>query len=125
MADAPIAPKTGTSPGTPGGAAVAAPGGALAPAYNYKAILQAMVQQNASDLHLKVGRAPTLRARAVAGLGHLGLAIDASANAAGNSDRDVSDAGARAHVLVVEAREDLEIAREVRSLLAGRGRGEP
>lgn len=70
-------------------------------------------------------RAPTLRARAVAGLGHLGLAIDASANAAGNSDRDVSDAGARAHVLVVEAREDLEIAREVRSLLAGRGRGEP
>ena len=29
--------------------------------YNYKAILQAMVQQNASDLHMKVGRPPTLR----------------------------------------------------------------
>ena len=61
MADAPLAPKTGAGPVTPGGAAVAAPGGALAPAYNYKAILQAMVQQNASDLHLKVGRPPTLR----------------------------------------------------------------
>lgn len=37
--------------------------GAPAPAapYNYKAILQAMVQQNASDLHMKVGRPPTLR----------------------------------------------------------------
>ena len=37
--------------------------GAPTPAapYNYKAILQAMVQQNASDLHMKVGRPPTLR----------------------------------------------------------------
>src|ERR1039458_9219811 len=61
MADAPLAPRTGTSPAAPGGAAVAPPGGALAPAYNYKAILQTMVQQNASDLHLKVGRPPTLR----------------------------------------------------------------
>jgi twitching motility protein PilT len=31
------------------------------PPYNYKAVLQAMVQRNASDLHLKVGRPPTLR----------------------------------------------------------------
>jgi twitching motility protein PilT len=61
MADAPHAPRTGTGPAAPGGAAAAVPGGALAPAYNYKAILQAMVQQNASDLHLKVGRPPTLR----------------------------------------------------------------
>jgi twitching motility protein PilT len=29
--------------------------------FNFKAILQQMVQQNASDLHLKVGRPPTLR----------------------------------------------------------------
>ncbi|MFL5560973.1 MAG: type IV pilus twitching motility protein PilT [Gemmatimonadaceae bacterium] len=35
-----------------------APGGA---AFNFKAILQQMIQQNASDLHLKVGRPPTLR----------------------------------------------------------------
>lgn len=30
-------------------------------AFNFKAILQEMVKQNASDLHLKVGRPPTLR----------------------------------------------------------------
>jgi twitching motility protein PilT len=29
--------------------------------YNYKAVLQGMVQRGASDLHLKVGRPPTLR----------------------------------------------------------------
>ena len=40
---------------------VAAPSGAPAAAYNYKAVLQAMVQRGASDLHLKVGRPPTLR----------------------------------------------------------------
>jgi twitching motility protein PilT len=32
-----------------------------APSFNFKAILQQMIQQNASDLHLKVGRPPTLR----------------------------------------------------------------
>ncbi len=70
-------------------------------------------------------RAPTLRARAVAGLSHLGLALDPSANAAGERDRDVSDPAAGARVLVVEAREDLEIAREVRSVLTGRSRDHP
>ena len=40
----------------------AAPGAAPAgPAYNYKTVLQKMVQENASDLHLKVGRPPTMR----------------------------------------------------------------
>src|SRR5512132_4162386 len=29
--------------------------------FNFKGVLQQMVQQNASDLHLKVGRPPTLR----------------------------------------------------------------
>ena len=38
--------------------AAAQPTGA---AFNFKAILQQMIQQNASDLHLKVGRPPTLR----------------------------------------------------------------
>jgi twitching motility protein PilT len=61
MADAPHAPKAGTGPTAPGGAVAATPSGASAPAYNYKSILQTMVQQNASDLHLKVGRPPTLR----------------------------------------------------------------
>ena len=38
----------------------AAPGAARPP-FNFKAILQQMVQSSASDLHLKVGRPPTLR----------------------------------------------------------------
>jgi twitching motility protein PilT len=50
MADAP-APK-------PAAAAAAAP--AAAP-YNFKLVLQTMVQQGGSDLHLKIGRPPTMR----------------------------------------------------------------
>ena len=42
----------------PAAASAAQPTGA---AFNFKAILQQMIQQNASDLHLKVGRPPTLR----------------------------------------------------------------
>ena len=46
----------------PDAAAIAAP---RAPgtrrAFNFKAVLQQLVQRNASDLHLKVGRPPTLR----------------------------------------------------------------
>jgi len=34
---------------------------AAGPAFDYKAVLQHMIQSNASDLHLKVGRPPTLR----------------------------------------------------------------
>jgi twitching motility protein PilT len=39
----------------------AAPAAPSRPPFNFKAILQQMVQSNASDLHLKVGRPPTLR----------------------------------------------------------------
>src|SRR4051812_47945968 len=42
----------------PAGGAPAAPAG---PPFNFKAVLQQLVQRNASDLHLKVGRPPTLR----------------------------------------------------------------
>jgi len=35
--------------------------GPPSPAYNYKTVLQQMVQQNASALHFKVGRPPTMR----------------------------------------------------------------
>jgi len=34
---------------------------ASGPGFDYKAVLQHMIQSNASDLHLKVGRPPTLR----------------------------------------------------------------
>jgi twitching motility protein PilT len=42
-------------------AAAAAAGAPAAPPYNYKAVLEAMVKRNGSDLHLKVGRPPTVR----------------------------------------------------------------
>jgi twitching motility protein PilT len=38
-----------------------APASHMGPAFDYKAVLQQMIQNNASDLHLKVGRPPTLR----------------------------------------------------------------
>ena len=45
----------------PPGPAAAAGGGAAAGTFNFKDVLQQLVQRNASDLHLKVGRPPTLR----------------------------------------------------------------
>jgi len=44
-----------------GGAPAHAPPPARAGGFDYKSILQNMVQQGASDVHLKVGRPPTLR----------------------------------------------------------------
>jgi len=63
--------------------------------------------------------APEVRAAAAAGLGFLGVAIDAERNAAasGDPDADIGAAGARVRVLVLRAREDLEIARQVREVL--------
>jgi acetate kinase len=59
-----------------------------------------------------------VRAGACAGLGFLGVTLDDDANAAtGAGDRPISPAGERVAVLVVEAREDLEITAEVRRLL--------
>jgi acetate kinase len=51
-------------------------------------------------------------------LAFLGIGIDPTSNAASNvGDRDISASDARVNVLVVAAREDVEIAREVRSTL--------
>lgn len=61
---------------------------------------------------------PRLRARVVDGLGFLGLALDADRNARADGDAEVGADGAAAHVLVVSAREDVVIARQVRELLA-------
>ena len=61
---------------------------------------------------------PVVRTGACAGLGFLGVTLDPDANAAaGSGDRVISPAGERVAVVVVEAREDLEIAGEVRRLL--------
>ncbi len=63
--------------------------------------------------------AATLRERAVAGLGFLGLALDTNANdaVAAESEADITAPCAAAHTLVVHAREDLMIAAQVRGLL--------
>ncbi|MEU2348481.1 acetate/propionate family kinase [Modestobacter sp. NPDC049651] len=56
--------------------------------------------------------APAVRAGAAARLAHLGVAVDPARNASatGNPDTDVSAAGPGVRVLVVRAREDLQIA---------------
>ncbi len=65
-----------------------------------------------------VGEHSTMvRRRATEKLGFLGVGIDAGQGADGQ-DRDISATGARVRTLVVTAREDLQIAREVRALLA-------
>jgi acetate kinase len=62
--------------------------------------------------------APAVRELAVDRLEFLGLELDQGRNRAVTGDADVTADGASARVLVVEAREDLEIARQTRALLA-------
>jgi acetate kinase len=64
-------------------------------------------------------RSPPVRERACEHLSHLGVALDAgrNANAQAEPDVDVSTAGSPVRVLVVRAREDLEIARQTRAVL--------
>jgi acetate kinase len=62
-------------------------------------------------------RAPAVRAAAAEGLAFLGVAVDEAANAEAVGDADVSAAGASARTLVVLAREDVEIVRQVRAVL--------
>ena len=66
-------------------------------------------------------RSASVRDRAVAGLGFLGLAVDPGRNETAvveGVDAVVTAPGGGPQVLVVHAREDAEIARQVRSLLA-------
>jgi acetate kinase len=65
--------------------------------------------------------AAEVRARTVAGLGFLGVTLDAEANARATADAEIGAAGAPARTLVVTAREDLEVARQVRDLLGACG----
>ena len=62
-------------------------------------------------------RSPNIRARAAERLGHLGVALDAAANDVAQPDIDVSAAAAAARILVIAAREDLQIARETREVI--------
>ena len=63
--------------------------------------------------------APAVRAGAVKGLGFLGAAVDGERNRIAQPDANLSAPGAPVHTLVVAAREDVEIARQVRALLDG------
>jgi acetate kinase len=64
---------------------------------------------------------PVVRAAAAAGLEFLGVALDNQVNGGATTDAEISSASARVRTLVVTAREDLEIARQVRKLLGGSG----
>jgi acetate kinase len=61
--------------------------------------------------------AASIRAKAIDGLSFLGAQIDERANATLALDADVSAPGATVRTVVVEAREDVQIAAEVRALL--------
>jgi acetate kinase len=63
-------------------------------------------------------RSAAVRKQTVDGLGFLDLALDQELNLSARGDLAVSAAGASAATLVVAAREDLEIARQVRAVLA-------
>jgi acetate kinase len=59
-----------------------------------------------------------VRAAATRALGYLGVEIDGGANETARHDAEISAPGSRVRTFVVTAREDVEIARQVRSVLA-------
>jgi acetate kinase len=63
--------------------------------------------------------APEIRARAAEGLGFLGVGIDADRNSGSEPDAEIGAAGVTVRALVIRAREDLQIAHDVRGVLAG------
>jgi acetate kinase len=60
---------------------------------------------------------PDVRAAAADGLAFLGVAIDPDRNASMTADGDITAAGAAARTVVVAAREELEIADQVRAVV--------
>jgi len=63
----------------------------------------------------------SVRERATGGLGFLGIAIDPGLNSRHASDREISRDDSIVRTFVLVAREDLEIARQVRQVVAARG----
>jgi acetate kinase len=62
--------------------------------------------------------AAPIREETCAGLGFLGLGLDRKANRSAKPDAEVTAADSRVRVFVIAAREDLEIARGVRKVIA-------
>jgi acetate kinase len=58
-----------------------------------------------------------VREQAAAGLAFLGVELDSERNAAADGDAEISTDGSGVATLVISAREDLEIARQVRAVL--------
>jgi len=67
-------------------------------------------------------RSATMRARIMAGLAPLGLALDPAANAAGPAERRIDDGRGSAQIWVVPTDEELQIARDVEAIARSRGR---
>jgi acetate kinase len=62
---------------------------------------------------------PLVRAEAAAGLGFLGVAIDPARNAETvGGDAEISASSAQVRTLVITAREDVEIAHQMRAALS-------
>ena len=64
-------------------------------------------------------RAPVIRSRACAGLRFLGIEIDEAANAGATGDVEITADRAAVRVVVLRAREDLEMARQAEAALGG------
>ncbi|MBN9100977.1 MULTISPECIES: acetate/propionate family kinase [unclassified Pseudonocardia] len=60
---------------------------------------------------------PGVRGRAAAGLGFLGVCVDDARNAGATGDTEITAPGAAVRTVVVESREDLQIARLTRPLV--------
>jgi acetate kinase len=86
-----------------------------------KGIAQMAAALNGLDVCVFTGgvgeNSPDIRGRAAAGLAFLGMEVDATANRDLTGDADISAPGATARTLVVGAREELEMASQVRQLL--------
>ena len=65
---------------------------------------------------------PRLREAVAAGLGFLRVGVDARANAETAADADITGPGSSTRTVVVTAREDLEIARQVRQVVTSEER---
>ncbi len=91
--------------------------------HRLRALIASMVAaMNGLDVLVFTGgvgeNAPPVRSAAVAGLRFLGLEIGPALNATLNADSDISAPGARVPTLVVKSHEDIEVARDVRRVLA-------
>jgi acetate kinase len=70
-------------------------------------------------------RTPSVRSETCRRLAWMGVLVDDNLNREADSDSDLSGAGSIVRIVVVTAREDLQMAREVRVLVQGAGTSSP